>query len=85
MDAMLLWTNSLSFIHIGIDGVRINSFIKCASDFDITPTFCSKKELRDCFEASLNNGNAMVRFLFFFCFFSFNFSTDYHKERRRSS
>lgn len=44
----------------GVDGVRLNGFVKCASDFDITPTFCSKKELRDCFEASLNNANERV-------------------------
>lgn len=34
----------------GADAVGVQSFLRCLSDFDVTPTFASKKEVREAFE-----------------------------------
>ena len=42
----------------GMDLVRLAGFIKCATDFDITPTFASRKELREAFERAAATSGA---------------------------
>ena len=39
--------------------VRAAGFLHCASDFDITPTFASRKELRDAYERAARGANAL--------------------------
>lgn len=48
----------------GADSVRVPGFIRCASDFDITPTFASRQELYDAFQLAGKGVDALDFFGF---------------------
>ena len=51
----------------GFDVIRFQAFFRCCTDFEVTPTFSSKKELRDSFDLSSGGGDSLEFPLFVEC------------------